>query len=51
MGEAEEHELALESKRVAAIVKEWEELHPPDLDVCPVCLEPISESWLLHILL
>ena len=46
---AEEHELLLESQRVAAAVREWEELHPPVRDDCPICLEPIRLGWAAHI--
>ncbi len=36
-----EYELMLESERVAAAVREWEELHPPVTEDCPICLGPI----------
>ena len=37
----EEYELIIESQRVALVVCEHEELHPPITEECPICLEAI----------
>eukprot|EP00579_Thalassiosira_antarctica_P025108 CAMPEP_0202005392 /NCGR_PEP_ID=MMETSP0905-20130828/10440_1 /ASSEMBLY_ACC=CAM_ASM_000554 /TAXON_ID=420261 /ORGANISM="Thalassiosira antarctica, Strain CCMP982" /LENGTH=169 /DNA_ID=CAMNT_0048562947 /DNA_START=126 /DNA_END=632 /DNA_ORIENTATION=- len=37
----EELELLLEEQRVAAVVREHVELHPPITEECPICLETI----------
>ena len=43
LGEKEmELELELEEERVKNVVREFEELHPPVLETCPICLEDIS---------
>ena len=38
----EEYELILEAERVAAVVQKHEELHPPQTEDCPICLDPIN---------
>ena len=43
LGEKEmELELEQEKKRVQSVVREFEELHPPVLESCPICLEDIK---------
>lgn len=42
LGEKEiKYELELEQERVKRVVREFEELHPPVLETCPICLEDI----------
>ena len=38
----EEFELLSEAKRVETAVRGWEELHPPSVEECPICLEEAS---------
>mmetsp|Transcript_28046 Transcript_28046/g.40098 ORF Transcript_28046/g.40098 Transcript_28046/m.40098 type:complete len:431 (+) Transcript_28046:88-1380(+) len=38
----EQLELLIESKRVAAVVRLQDELHPPESEDCPICLETIK---------
>eukprot|EP00984_Skeletonema_dohrnii_P030150 scaffold21369_cov153-Skeletonema_dohrnii-CCMP3373.AAC.5 len=35
------YELEREKERVKSVVREYEELHPPVLESCPICLEDI----------
>ena len=43
LGEQEiSYELEREKERVKNVVREFEELHPPVLEPCPICLEDIS---------
>ena len=37
-----EHELLLEEDRVASVTRNHEELHPPDMEECPICLESVQ---------
>ena len=37
-----EYDLILENARIADVIREHEELHPPDKFDCPICLETIS---------
>ena len=44
----EEYELLRESGRVEQAVREWEEMHPPVTEDCPIRLEPLTpgqEMW------
>ena len=42
LGEKEmEYELLIEKERVRKVVDEYEELHPPVFESCPICLEDI----------
>ena len=42
LGEKEiQYELERENERVKRVVREFEELHPPVLESCPICLEDI----------
>eukprot|EP00984_Skeletonema_dohrnii_P027991 scaffold17803_cov159-Skeletonema_dohrnii-CCMP3373.AAC.1 len=43
LGEKEmNYELEREKERVKIVVREYEELHPPVLESCPICLEDIQ---------
>ena len=43
LGEKEmEYELLIEEDRVNEVVREYEELHPPVFEPCPICLEDIN---------
>ena len=37
-----EYELLIEEDRVNEVVREYEELHPPVFEPCPICLEDIN---------
>lgn len=37
-----EYELLIEKERVRKVVSEYEELHPPVYESCPICLEDIN---------
>jgi len=37
-----EYELLIEKERVKKVVNEYEELHPPTFESCPLCLEDIN---------
>ncbi len=42
LGEQElSYELEREQERVKSVVREFEELHPPVLETCPICLDDI----------
>lgn len=47
------YELLLESERIASVVREHKELHPPYTEECPICLEDTpfrsehSMAWFL----
>lgn len=38
----EEYELLLECERMKSVVWEYEELHPPATNECPICLETVQ---------